>query len=438
MKRIISAVIIFIMLFHVAACGGPAAGGAEAAGGGAAAGGAAVETVTITYRSLAWLREEQDVTRAIIDSWNANNPHIYVVYDQGDWGTVNQELLVGFETGAVPDIFQFWTAPIMLWKERGFLADMSPMLTQEMRDDVAQEIWDLFTTDEGDIIAIPFMKEVDMIFYNRRMFAEAGIDVPTVQNPWNLNDMRSAAERLTNPAEEIYGVGIQGLGWAARFFNDTWATKIDETIIVEADGRFNVVISDRYMELFDEILAFPRDGLMPAEMLGPGFDMNAAFLDERLAMIVGVGNWMRSQFIHEAEGREIDWGMLPPIKIDNVSSYGAIQTLSIPYRSPNREAAMEFLEYFWNVQNQYEIAKSAFIFAGRNSSNAMLNVPEMGWDLAYESLRNLVIPNYVPIPGFGTFMETTGRTIYQEFVMEQIDRETFIQNLTTQLEAAIN
>ena len=177
--------------------------------------------VHLTYKSLAWILAEQDETKAVIDEWNAEHPEIQVEYVQGDWGTVDQEMLTSFETGDVPDIFQYWTSPIQLWKERGFLADLSPMLDDAMKEDVNPEVWDLMTSSDGKITALPFQSEVDMIYYNKTMFQEKGIEAPTVDDPWTLDEMIDAARKLNDDSKGIKGIAVKGLNWAARFFNDS-------------------------------------------------------------------------------------------------------------------------------------------------------------------------------------------------------------------------
>ena len=106
----------------------------------------------ITYKSLAWMLAEQDETQAVINEWNEAHPEIQVEYIQGRLGDCGSGDADSFETGDVPDIFQYWTPPIQLWKERGFLTDLTPMLDDEMKNDVNQEVWDLMTHRTGKLL----------------------------------------------------------------------------------------------------------------------------------------------------------------------------------------------------------------------------------------------------------------------------------------------
>jgi len=394
--------------------------------------------VHITYKSLAWIQAEQTETKAVIDEWNAAHPEIQVEYVQGSWDTVDQELLTSFETGDVPDIFHYWTGPIMLWKARGYLADLSPMLDNDMKNDVNSDIWSLFKTSDNKIIAVPFQSEVDMIFYNKDLFAEKGIEVPTLDKLWTLDDAINAARKLTDPSRDIKGIAIQGLSWSSRFLNDSWETKQGISPLVIDGNNYRINVDGEYRALAEKFQNLVKEGLMDPGIITGGYDASAAFAGGKVAIWTGIGCWFRSQLLNEYSKESVNWGMLPPIKIKTTETYGAIQTLSIPEKSKNKEAAMEFLKFFWNTDNQERIAQSAYIFPGRNSAMTRFNKPVDGWDLAYESAKNLIVPNYIPIPGWGTFSETTGKAIWQDYMIGQDSFNTFQQKLNDQLIPFLN
>lgn len=387
----------------------------------------------ITYKSLAWILAEQDETKKVIDEWNEAHPEIQVEYVQGDWGTVDQEMLTSFETGDVPDIFQYWTAPIQLWKERGFLADLSPMLDEEMKKDVNQEVWDLMTSTDGKLTALPYQSEVDMIYYNKDMFEEKGIEAPAADDPWTLDELIDAARVLNDEDKGVKGIAIQGLNWAARFFNDSWATKAEVSPLITEGDTYKLNLDEEYRELMEKFIGMTEEGIMDPAIFTDGYDAKSAFMDGQIGILAGLGCYVRSEFIYEMGDKEVNWGMMAPVKIKTTASYGAIQTLSIPEKSENKEAAMEFLKYFWSTDCQERIAQSAYIFPGRNSAMERFNKKEEGWDLAYQSASNLVVPNYVSVPGWGSFMEGTGKTIYQEYFTGQITFDGFKEKMENQL-----
>ena len=387
----------------------------------------------ITYKSLAWMLDEQDETQAVINEWNEAHPEIQVEYIQGDWGTVDQEMLTSFETGDVPDIFQYWTPPIQLWKERGFLTDLTPMLDDEMKNDVNQEVWDLMTSSDGKITALPYQSEVDMIYYNKTMFEEKGIEAPAADDPWTLDELIDAARKLNDDSKGVKGIAIKGLNWAARFFNDSWATKAEVSPLITDGDRYELNLDGEYRDLMETFVDMTKEGIMDPAIFTDGYDAESAFMDGQIGILAGLGCYTRSQFINEMSDKEVDWGMMPPVKIKSTASYGAIQTVSIPEKSQNKEAAMEFLKYFWNSENQGRIAQAAYIFPGRNSVMEKFNRDEEGWSMAYQSANSLVVPNYIAVPGWGSFIEGEGKTIYQEYFTGQITFDDFKSKMENSL-----
>lgn len=77
---------------------------------------ASAEPVTLVFKALTWIADEQRAQNEIVAEWNAAHPDIQVQIAAADWGTASQELLTAFETGDVPDIFHYAQPIIADWK----------------------------------------------------------------------------------------------------------------------------------------------------------------------------------------------------------------------------------------------------------------------------------------------------------------------------------
>ena len=67
-------------------------------------------------------------------------------------------------------------------------------------------------SDGGKLYAVPFYGESSMLFYNKKMFAAAGLKMPA-EPTWD--QVREFARKLHNPAKKQYGIALRGLpGWA--------------------------------------------------------------------------------------------------------------------------------------------------------------------------------------------------------------------------------
>lgn len=390
------------------------------------------EPVRLVFKALTWIKAEQDAQRELIDEWNANNPDIQVDLLPADWSTASQELLAGFETGDVPDIFHYAQPIIADWKNRGFLADLSPMLTDADLADVNDDVWAGLTSDDGEIIGVPIQYEVDVTYYNKDMFAQKGITPPTMDDPWTFDEMVEAARTLTDESAGVTGMAFPGLDHFGRVFTEVWAPKIGDPLVYTDDqGRYYLEVSDKSREFLRDMKRYLDEGVIPPEMLSPeaqnlGMD---GLLQGKYAMIVGYGCWQRSMLLNEAVGMDaIDWGVAAPIQVNSTSIYGYIQTLSVPAASEHKEQAFEFLKWYWSPENVLKVAEVAFILPGRNSAvqSEELNTSEYSWDLVQEAGQYNVLPHYVLIPGWGQVTEGIGGTMFSEYFTGMKTLDEFI------------
>lgn len=406
---------------------------------------ASAEPVTLVFKALTWIADEQRAQNEIIAEWNATHPDIQVQIAAADWGTASQELLTAFETGDVPDIFHYAQPIIADWKNLGFLEDLSPMLSEEDIADVNQDIWGGLTSDSGAIIGVPIQYEVDVTFYNKDIFEKYGITPPTMEEPWTFDDAIEIARKLQGAeGADFMGMGFPGPDHFGRVFTEVWAPKIGDPLVYQnEDGSYYMKLSDESIAFIKKIRDLIEEGLISKDMLATGSNNVALsqFLNGKSAMIIGYGCWYRSQFINEAEGTEaVNWGVAAPLKINDTSIYGYIQTLSVPSAGKHKEEAMEFLKWYWNKENTMEIAKAAYIMPGRNSAIAdeSLNTSEYAWDLCQDAVQHNVLPDYVKLPGWGQVTEGVGNTILAEYFAGGSTLENAISNWENQATRILN
>lgn len=466
MKKVISVVLCVVMLMAMAACGGnkTAADGAgpgdtagDAGGSGNAgstisdgdangtgnagdAGGsdaAGKVPVTITFKSLAWLKAEQEETRAKIDQWNKEHPEIQVELVQGDWSNASQDLLTAFETGDVPDIFHFAQPEVSDWKNLGFLADLRPMLTDEDIADVNADVWAGLTSDDGAICGLPIQYEVDATFYNVDIFKKYGIEPPTMEDPWTFDEMVEVARSLQGKeGADFQGMSFPGLNNFGRVFPEVWAAKIGDPLVYkDENGKYYMKLNDESIAFIGKIKELLDEGIIQESMLQLGDTALVEFLNGKSAMIIGFGCWYRTQFINEAEGTAgINWGTAAPIKINSTSVYGYVQTLSIPEKSKHKAEAMEFLKWYWSTENVLDVAKAAYIMPGRNSAinDPSLNTSEYAWDMCQEAVSHNIIPEYASIPGWGQASQVAA-TLFGEYFTGNLTLEDFVDRYESEV-----
>ncbi|MBU0595961.1 extracellular solute-binding protein, partial [Candidatus Bipolaricaulota bacterium] len=156
--------------------------------------------VTIQYYTLAWQPGVVRAIQRISREWNETHPDIQVEVVWGSWAAVNEFLLTSFLGGDAPDIFHTDAVMCYEYGALGFAAPLNEYLTDDALADVPQWMWDSASDYEGNIYGYPFLVETQVLFYNRTLFQEAGIEVPE-NSEISWEQLVEFAQRLTTRDE---------------------------------------------------------------------------------------------------------------------------------------------------------------------------------------------------------------------------------------------
>ena len=93
-------------------------------------------------------------------------------------GQRHDQLTTQFAGGTAPDIIHFESAAIGGFAQQGYLADLSPYLSDDVKASVSDDIWATVSTPDGAIIAAPTLLQSYVVFANTDVFDAAGVAVP--------------------------------------------------------------------------------------------------------------------------------------------------------------------------------------------------------------------------------------------------------------------
>jgi len=162
----------------------------------------AQDPVTIRVTNWAGVDEAAEFQQ-IVDQVNANNTEFQVVYEPkpDDYYTQLQTQIAG---KTAPDLF-WLDQNHMEWAYDGVLLDISPYLANDDRDvanpdDYFPGVWQTVAINDG-VYGLPWIAQPVVLYYNKDIFDEMGVDYPTAD--WTWDDFKAAAEALTN--DQHYG-----------------------------------------------------------------------------------------------------------------------------------------------------------------------------------------------------------------------------------------
>lgn len=425
-------VVAATMSMVVAACGGDDDGddGAAADENGAAEAeddGEPAEPVQLRFQSLAWQEQSVAANRDLVDQWNEANPNIQVEYVQGDWGSVHDQLLTSFEGGGPPDIIHYDASSIQVFAEGGYLADLDPLLSDEFKAGISEDIWGTVQYDEFGTIGVPFLVESRLPIANRTLLEEAGIEVPTPDDPWTWDEFADAAAQLTD--DDTYGVAFplaspaNAMVTLAQSFGGTF---VQEGPAIEV-GEAELEVPRRIHEML-----YADESAAPQVVASSTTDSLPGFFAGEYAMVFGA-IWLRQQMVEQAPD-DFEWVTIPPL----VGSEGQTQSanpqiLSVAIDSEHPEEAAQFIEFFLNGENMAELALGDWLVPTSESALAELESVtggEQGWDVAIASADTLADAPWRRTAGFQEWLDRFATPGFQRYFADEITED----DLATELE----
>jgi multiple sugar transport system substrate-binding protein len=363
-----------------------------------------MEAVEIEFYSLAWQEGAIASHVEIIDAFNAQSEYVTVKHVQGDWGAINQLLTTCFEASNCPDVFHYEDGALRSYVERGNLVDLEPLMSDDFRASIPESAWETtqYAGTEG-VYGAPFLTENRIILANKDMMDAAGVKAATVDDPWTWPEFRDAAAKMTSAEVDGAGLRLKGSGGVNGIIK--LALSVGGEYVDDSSGSWKTVMGPNELvlpKLFHDMIHV--DGSMSTELLGlSGTGVNTLFLQEKLAMQIS-GDYMRSQIV--AGNPDFEWVVMPaPVGISARQSNNA-QTMSIAGNSDNPAAAMEFIEFALNTENQVKLALGDWLIP---TSTAAVESPELAstdyWDVSLKLAKNM---EYAPWQALASYGEWRG------------------------------
>jgi multiple sugar transport system substrate-binding protein len=292
---------------------------------------------------------EADTLQSVVDDFEAKYPQVKVVVKSGQ---DDDKMTQAIGAGNGPDVgLSFSTDIVGRFCSSGAWRNLTPYLERDGVDlnDIPAPVRQ-YTAYDGKRCAMPFLADAYGLYYNKKMFAAAGISKP----PKTFSELTEDAKKLTtrNPDGSIKVAGFDPLydfyeNSAAHFAALTgarWLTD-DGKSAIGGDKAWQSLLTwqkgliDYYG--YDELTKFQSE-------FGDEFSADNAF--ERGQVAMNMDGEYRDAFISADAPDDLDYGVAPmPVADDRPDLYGAGyitgNVIGISKNSKNPEAAWEFVRY---------------------------------------------------------------------------------------------
>ena len=390
--------------------------------------------VTLTFQSLAFQETTIAATEEIVADWNEANPDVQVEITQGSWDNVQDQLVTQFQGGTAPDIIHYESASILGFAEQGYLADLSPYLSDEVVDAVSDEVWGTVTSAAGDVVAAPTLLQSYVVFANADAFAEAGVEVPTGESmTW---------DEFADLSASLTGDGKYGIGWGLSQPTATvmnMALGFDGTFFENEDGTSTIDVGEEELEVPKRIheMAYVDQSIEPVSLTQSGSDTLPGFYDGTYAMFFG-GNFY-AQSLTESAPDGFNWVVLPPLAGDEGTAQAANpQTLSVPAESEHVEEAGAFIDYFMGAENLAALAQGDWLIPASADARALVleeTGGEAGWGEILASGESLTVAPFQSATGYTQWKDQIATPSLQQYFADDITLEELQTQLTEGFES---
>ncbi len=265
----------------------------------------------INLKFMGWGNDAEVATfQSMIDQFEEKYTNVsveYTVVPSADFDTKLQNMIAA---GDQPDVFYCGIDYIMKYATTENLYDLTSFVENNDifdKDNVWKNAIDIYRYDgkaleNGAIYALPKDVSAFSIVYNKDLFDQAGIVPPTEENPWNWNDYRDAALKLTN--NDVYGTSMYSLESAVWSNGANW---LDDslTMVAFTDSDFT-----QALQFVADLRC--KDKSAPSSAEEASLSSYDRFMQGKLGMM-GVGSWATADLWNNCdfEWDLMDWPVSP-------------------------------------------------------------------------------------------------------------------------------
>lgn len=380
MKHVRGLVLVLVVFSMVlTACAAPAAttpSTEETTGG--------EERSTVSFWHIFGSGPSREALEQVVADFNESNADYQVELVFTDFWTYEQELLAAVAAGQPPDLAM---TDMTRAGQRAEAEQVIPLTEYVERDQIDMtSFWEYPQKDvvyNGEIWGIPFGPDTRILFYDKDMFTEAGLDPE--QPPVTWDDLWRMAHELDQKDD-------QG-NWTRIGFNPTWGNVwylpfiwSNGAVLVtdENEFQFNTPEVIETAQWYDQWADFY--GREELDVFASGFGTGAQdpFISGQVAMIIQTQNYIRTIQTYAADK---NWGAaLIPYNVEP-ASWGAGFDLEIPKGAANPDGAWEFIKYLTSTDVAVTVASAAgWLPASVEAARDPILMETQGWDVVLESM----------------------------------------------------
>lgn len=302
------------------------------------------ESITVEFWTIALGDAFADYVNGMIETYERAHPGIRIKWVDVSGGEVAEKFLAAVVGGVPPDLVNLYDLPRFM--QFGALRSMDDMVPDTIKTRWIEAFWKGVGYYQGVNYALPWYAGVNMMWYNREIFEEAGLapDDP----PETIDEMLDMG-RVIHHRTGKYGVSWlldRSLGatvWLLLRMEGVWP-------LFNEDFTRTTINCPEALAFFEKWIQAYRDGVFPPEAIAASHrdDVNW-FIEGRAAMFPFSGGWITRYFDQTFERKVVP---APNVVGKSGKVPATDQVLVVPKSALHPREAVNFGLFVTNDENQ--------------------------------------------------------------------------------------
>lgn len=314
--------------------------------------------------------------QAMADAYTAEHPNVTINITVMENEAFKAAIQTNIQSGDVPDLFQSWGGG-------GLRDQVAAGVVRDITDESASFVGDLgegavklYQVDDKQY-GIPFNAGMVGFWYNKDLFAEAGIEAP----PATWDELLVDIQKLKDAGITPIAVGA-GDKWPAHFWYSYLMLRLggaDAMNQIAADNNFSVSNVVGAGELLEDLVAMEpfQEGFLGAGWDAP--DGESGTMATGGAAMDLMGQWAPGAFKNQAglepdEDLPFELGWFPFPSVDGgdglaTDAFGGADGFAVGKDAPPE--AVDFLKFITNADNQRIWAQNSGLPVNKEAADAV-------------------------------------------------------------------
>ncbi|MFF2483110.1 extracellular solute-binding protein [Paenibacillus sp. NPDC058071] len=278
--------------------------------------------------------------------FESENPGYEVEFQSDPWGTWETKYKVMFASGNAPDVFIVNNPDFPTFANSGYLLDLGATLGEDSFNDFFPGILSMYGW-EGKHMALPYTTDARVLWYNKEIFKQAGLDPEKPPTTW-AELQQYAAQITEKTGGKVAGFGLD-LG-LKEFPAQSLYTATTGNVITVDNGTITPTVNTPEFKGYLQLLADMKPSYQADYATLDHIKVSTLFAQQKIGMVIA-GTWVTDQNADLKEATFYGQSLVP--KMDANAPYGSFGGgfgIAVSAKSKHPEAAAKLAQLFTSVE----------------------------------------------------------------------------------------